>query len=307
MSCSAHAAIASTARVPVTVNGVTVAHDLISREAQNHPAPTPIAAWTAAARALAVRELLLQEARRLDLRPAPIADTAGRREADEEALIRGLIDSQVATPSPDEDSCRRYYERNLARLRSADIYEASHILIAARRDQPVAFAAASERAVALLSQLATDPTSFAALAVAHSDCTSAPSGGNLGQLTTGDTTPEFEKALLALAPGEMSATPVETRYGFHIIRLDRHIPGRQLPFAAVHDRIAEYLVERSRRLAIAHYVARLAARARLSGVDLPAHRVHGELEPVELSETRVTQRALPPSPACRHPPSVWSR
>ena len=277
MSCSAHAAIASAARVPVTVNGVTVPHDLISREAQNHPAPTPIAAWTAAARALAVRELLLQEARHLDLRPSPIADTAGRRETDEEALIRGLIETRVATPSPDEDSCRRYYEANRARFCSADIYEASHILFAARGDQPEAFAAARECATALLSQLARDPTLFAALAGAHSDCTSAPSGGNLGQLTTGDTTPEFEKALLALAPGEMSATPVETRYGFHIIRLDRHIPGRALPFEAVHDRIAEYLVERSRRLAIAQYVARLAARAQLSGIDLPTPaslRVH---------------------------------
>ena len=64
MSCSAHAAVTATNRVPVRVNGVTIPHDIISREAQNHPAPTPIAAWTAAARALAVRELLLQEARR---------------------------------------------------------------------------------------------------------------------------------------------------------------------------------------------------------------------------------------------------
>ena len=38
---------------------------------------------------------------------------------------------------------------------------------------------------------------------------------------------------------------------------------------AVHERIAEYLVERSRRMAIAQYVARLASRAQLSGVDLP--------------------------------------
>ena len=156
MSCSAHAVIASAARVPVTVNGVTIAHDLISREAQNHPAPTPIAAWTAAARALAVRELLLQEARRLDLRPDPIADGEGRRETEEEALIRALIAAQVATPSPDEASCRRYYERNRARFRSADIYEASHILIAARRDQLAAFEAARARSLVLLFAAAGD-------------------------------------------------------------------------------------------------------------------------------------------------------
>jgi peptidyl-prolyl cis-trans isomerase C len=95
------------------------------------------------------------------------------------------------------------------------------------------------------------------------------SGGNLGQLTAGATTPEFETALLALKPGEMTGAPVESRYGFHIIRLNRHIDGRQLPFEAVQQQIAGYLEERAQRTAIAQYVARLAARARLSGVELP--------------------------------------
>jgi peptidyl-prolyl cis-trans isomerase C len=277
MGCSIRSAIAGVARVPVTVNGVTIAHDVISREAQNHPAHTPIGAWTAAACALVVRELLLQEARRRDLSPSPVIDAEGRRETDEEALIRGLIDAQVRAPSPDETSCRRYYERNRARFRSADIYEASHILIAARRDQSDAYRAARERAIALLSHLEAEPQHFAGLAKAHSDCPSGASGGNLGQLTAGATTPEFEKALLELKPGEMTSTPVETRYGFHIIRLDRHIPGSVLPFEVVQNKIAKYLVERSRRLAIAQYVARLASKAQVSGIDLatPASlRVH---------------------------------
>ncbi len=277
MSCSVRSVIAGAARVPVTVNGVTIAHDLISREAQNHPAPKPIDAWRAAARALAVRELLLQEAHRLGLQPEPIADGEGRRETDEEALIRGVIDAQVATPDADADSCRRYYEHNRTRFRSPDIYEASHILIAARRGQADAYNAARERALALLSHLQAQPQHFAELAREHSDCPSGTAGGNLGQLTRGDTTPEFEQALLALHPGETTTTPVETRYGFHIVRLERQIPGRELPFAAVRERIAEYLVERSRRLAIAQYVARLAASAQLSGVELPKpdeFRVH---------------------------------
>lgn len=277
MSCSVRTALAAASRVPVTVNGVAIDHNVISRETQNHPAPTPIAAWTAAVRALAVRELLLQEARRLELRPDPIADEESRKETEEEALVRLLIERKVATPAPDEASCQRYYRHNLARFRSADIYEASHILIAAHPDQPVAFAAARERALAILSRLGDDPTRFAEMAAAHSDCPSAPSGGNLGQLTAGDTTPEFEKALLALAPGETSATPIETRYGIHIVRLNRHVPGRALPFELVHERIADYLVERAHHMAIAQFVARLAARATLSGVELttPADlRVH---------------------------------
>jgi peptidyl-prolyl cis-trans isomerase C len=269
MSCSIRSTQGQDHRQTVSVNGAAIAHDAISRETQNHPAPTPIDAWKAAARALAVRELLLQEARRLDLQPSPTNDAEGRHETNEEALIGTLIETQVPVPSPEEASCRRYYERNRSRFRSADLYEASHILIAARRSEPDAFTAARERATVLLAHLEAAPQAFSELAKTHSDCPSAASGGNLGQFTAGTTTPEFEKALLALEPGQVTSAPIETRYGFHIIRLERSIPGRQLPFDAVQDQIVTYLTERSRRLGIAQYVARLAAGARISGVDLP--------------------------------------
>lgn len=269
MSCSVKAVLAQSERQTVSVNGVAITHDAISREAQNHPAPTPVLAWQAAARALAVRELLLQEARHCAIPADPLTDAAGRRETDEEALVRALIESRVVTPAPDEEACRRYYEHNRARFRSADIFACSHILIAARRDQPEAFARAKERARTILAQLRDRPDTFEALASANSDCPSGKCGGNLGQLTRGATTPEFEQAVLALRPGDISPEPVETRYGVHIIRLETHIPGALLPFSLVQERIAGYLAERSQRTAVAQFIARLAGRAHLTGVDLP--------------------------------------
>ena len=116
-----------------------------------------------------------------------------------------------------------------------------------------------------------------ALAKAWSKCPSAEQGGNLGQITKGQTTPEFERALLALAPGEICAEPVATRYGFHIIRLERKIDGRVLPYEAVAERIGGYLRESVLRRANAQYVARLASAARIEGIELAsaqALRVH---------------------------------
>ena len=231
MSCSLKSVLAEVQRTTVSVNGVVIPHDAVAREVQHHPESTPVRAWQQAVRALAVRELLLQEARRQGLTPEPQTDGDGRRETDDEALIGGLIAREVRVPEPDEDACRRYYDHNRSRFHSADLYEASHILIAARRDQPEAFAAARDRAEVVLAMLASEPGRFADLAAAHSDCPSATAGGNLGQLTRGDTTPEFEQALVRLAPGEMTKAPVETRYGFHIIHLDRHIQGGELPFS----------------------------------------------------------------------------
>ena len=49
----------------ISVNGKVIPREVIAREVQNHPAEKPILAWQAAARALVVRELLLQESERL--------------------------------------------------------------------------------------------------------------------------------------------------------------------------------------------------------------------------------------------------
>ena len=76
--------------------------------------------------------------------------------------------------------------------------------------------------------------------------------------------------MMALAPGETTAHPVETRYGIHIIRLHRRIAGKELPFELVHERIAAYLAEKAQRIAVAQYIARLAGRAEIEGIALPA-------------------------------------
>ncbi len=277
MSCAVHTNIPAGKPIAVRVNGVTVARDAIVREMQHHPAEKPIAAWQQAARALVIRELLLQEARRLAVEPRPASDGEGRRETDEEGTIRALIEREVVVPEPDDETCRRYYARNQARFRSPDIYEAAHILFAAAPADRDAFAAARADAASVLAELRSRPERFGDLARAHSRCTSAAQGGNLGQITTGQTTPEFEQELTALAPGQMSAEPVATRYGFHIIRLDRRHEGRTLPYELVADRIADYLRESVRRRAHAQYIARLVSAALLEGIELAgadALRVH---------------------------------
>ena len=176
--------------------------------------------------------------------------------------------AEVRTPDADEAACRRYYEQNRSRFRSPDIYEAAHILFSAAKSDPVSYAQAREAAKAAAAILREQPERFAELARTHSACPSGAQGGNLGQIIAGQTTPEFEQALVALKPGTMILEPVATRYGFHIIRLDRKHDGRELPFELVSDRIAEYLRTSVQRRATAQYIARLASAARIDGIDL---------------------------------------
>lgn len=255
---------------PVSVNGVTISRAAIAREAQNHPASKPMDAWQAAARALAMRELLLQEARRLGLDPAPLEDEDGRRETDEEAVVRGLIEREVRTPRAEDADCRRYYEQNRRRFRSADLYEVRHILLPVAAGDAAARRAAIERARAVIAEIGRDPAAFEGLAAAVSACPSGRTGGSLGQIGPGQTVPEFEQALAKMPIGAVNPEPVVTRYGVHVVVLDRRIEGRDLPFALVRARIAEWLNEKVRRIAIQQYLAILAGRAEIVGVEFAA-------------------------------------
>jgi peptidyl-prolyl cis-trans isomerase C len=252
----------------VSVNGTVIPREVIAQEVQNHPAEKPLLAWQAAARALVVRELLLQEAARLGIDAVPLRDPDGRTETAEEAAMRALVEQEVVTPEPDEAACLRFYEQNRQRFRSGDLFEAAHILIAAPRDAATR-AKARATAEAILAAVKSDPALFAEFARAHSDCkTSAQEGGRLGQLSRGQTVAEFDAALHRMRPGDVAVA--ETRYGFHVVRLDQHASGAMLPFELAHRRIADYLAASVRHRALAQYVSILAGRAEITGIVLAA-------------------------------------
>ena len=251
----------------VSVNEAVIASADIAREVQNHGGGSPITAWEAATRALVVRELLSQRARALELVPEPRSEN-GLRETDEEALIRMLLETEVKTPTAEEVDCRRYYKSNLARFRSPDLFEPLHILFKAVKDDEVAYAQAVTQAEVVLAEVQAAPDRFESVARALSACPSAGDGGRLGQVASGDTTPEFEAALVSLEAGQICPEIVRTHYGVHVVRLDRKIDGAVLPFEQVHERIASYLEASTSRRAAAQYVALLAGQARITGFDI---------------------------------------
>ncbi|CAN5328194.1 peptidylprolyl isomerase [soil metagenome] len=251
----------------VAVNEAVIANADIAREVQNHEGRSPMIAWEAATRALVVRELLSQRAHALALVAEPRSEN-GLRETAEEALIRLLLDTEIKTPTAEEADCRRYYESNLARFRSPDLYEPLHILFKASRDDQAAYAHVIDQAEIVLAEVQAAPERFESIARALSACPSANEGGRLGQVARGDTTPEFDAALVPLEAGQICPEVVRTRYGVHVVRLDRRVDGAVLPFEQVRERIAAYLEASSSRRAVAQYVALLAGQARISGFDI---------------------------------------
>lgn len=255
---------------PVVVGGLEIPVAAIAAEAQNHPAQSAEEAWAAAAESLAVRQLLLAEAQRLELDPGLLLDEEGRELTREDALIECLLAREIKTPQADDASCRRFYDNNPDRFRSAPLVEAAHILIAADPADDFALGLATGDARSLIRQIEADPACFEQLARTHSACPSREQGGVLGQIQPGQMVKPFEEALFALDENSLCPNPVRSRFGVHVVRSGKRMEARALPFEAVRTAIARYLEEASYRRAAAQYIAILAEQAGVSGVELAA-------------------------------------
>lgn len=247
----------------ISVNGVLIDDDVIGREAQYHPAPSFEAAREQAARALAIRELLLQEARSQGIH-------CDGDEGAEDDTIRALIAREVAVPEADEATLRRYFENNRERFRAPEIYDAAHILFPALPDDAEARAEARRKAEAAISDIGGDASRFAAVACERSACPSAAQGGSLGRVARGQTTPELETFLGQLEPGTICPVPVPSRYGYHVLRLVGRSGGAPLAYEEVRDEIRRFLTAAGWHQATRHYLMVLAGRARIVGVSLAA-------------------------------------
>jgi peptidyl-prolyl cis-trans isomerase SurA len=98
-----------------------------------------------------------------------------------------------------------------------------HILV--RTNEAVSEADARRRLEDLRERIVRGGADFAELARLHSEDGSAARGGDLGWIYPGDTVPDFERAMDALKPGEISQ-PVKTPFGWHLIQvLERRTAG----------------------------------------------------------------------------------
>jgi peptidyl-prolyl cis-trans isomerase SurA len=91
-----------------------------------------------------------------------------------------------------------------------------HILV--RLSEIVSESDAKQRLESLKERVEMGETEFAELARLHSEDASGGRGGDLGWLSPGDTVPEFERAMNALEPGQISE-PVRTPFGWHLIEV----------------------------------------------------------------------------------------
>jgi peptidyl-prolyl cis-trans isomerase D len=137
-----------------------------------------------------------------------------------------------------EEDLQNYYKENAARYGVPEERRASHILIKADRNAPAdERAKAKAKAEEILAQVRKAPGEFAALAKKNSqDEGSAVNGGDLDFFGRGAMVKEFDAAVYAMKPGEISNL-VETDFGYHIIQLTGTRGGDKKPFEAVRGEV----------------------------------------------------------------------
>ncbi len=258
----ASAPIPSRAPVFLKVADTEIDEAEIAREMQHHRADNPHKARADAARALVVRELLLHEIERLGIvKQAEPQDS----ETLEEAAIRFLLEQEVPTPEPNDEACRHYFESNREKLHTPDQYHVRHILLAAPADDIKGRFAARELGERLILELQQFPERFTEFAQRHSSCPSKDEGGELGWITRGQTTPEFDRQLFMLREGLVAMT-IESRWGHHVVQVDEISRGEPIRYEDCAEKIAGYLELQVKQNALHQYLQILSSRYPVIGL-----------------------------------------
>jgi peptidyl-prolyl cis-trans isomerase D len=146
---------------------------------------------------------------------------------------------QVQVP---ESDLKKFYESNQRQFGVGETRQASHILIAVDKS---AGDDAKKKARAQAEQIYNDvkknPAAFADLAKKHSqDPGSAAKGGDLGTFSRGSMVKAFDDAVFGMKVGEVSP-PVETEYGYHVIRVTGINPAQMKTFEQARPEIEKEL------------------------------------------------------------------
>ncbi len=161
--------------------------------------------------------------------------------------IAAWAKSQIKPAAPSDAEIKTFYKKNRDNSRINQLVpmkiigdppnsiRASHILIKTAGNEQLAL----NKIKKILSRLQKGE-SFEQLARNNSDCGSAKHGGSLGAFKSSQMVKAFSDVAFALKVGEISGI-VKTRFGYHIIRRDKSIKTKYLPYDKVKKEIADYI------------------------------------------------------------------
>ena len=202
---------------------------------------------------------------KLDVNP----DVARAMALSAERTLQSALVSREVGPSVEEAKVRARYDSTVAGKPGEEEIHARHILVATE-----------DQAKKLIADI-KGGADFATLAKANSTDPGAASGGDLGFFKASDMLPEFSVAAFALKPGQVVDAPVQTRYGWHVIKVEERRNSAAPTYEQAHDELRQAMISEG--------INKLLAGAR---TQVKVERFNPDGAPV-----RATDSATPPAPA----------
>ena len=194
--------------------------------------------------------LATAEARRLKLQNDP--EVKRRIVNAEGQILRDAYFNLEVTKILTDQELRKRYDEIVAAMPKQEEIRARHIVVKTK-----------EEAEAIIKQLQAGGD-FATIAKEKSADGSKDEGGDLGYFNKGDVVPAFWAAADALKPGEITKTPVETEFGWHVIQVEDRRPVQPPPF----DSVREQLYNQLSRQVIADELEKLRSKAKVQRFNL---------------------------------------
>jgi peptidyl-prolyl cis-trans isomerase C len=231
------------------VNGVTIPQsrlDAIMKDMTSQGRPDTPEVREAIKQELINREIVVQEATKRGIHKKP--EVAMLLEVQRQALIvNAYLQDYVKTHPLSEDQVKKEYEKVKASSSGRE-YKARHILVETE-----------DEAKQIITQLKKGGSFDRIAADKSKDQGSKARGGDLDWGPAGRYVPAFGQALSKLKKGEMTEAPVQTQFGWHVIRLDDE---RALKFPS-YEEVKPQIQQEMRQQQVQKVVSDLRAKAKI--------------------------------------------
>lgn len=186
-----------------------------------------------------------------------------KKQIREQISIQQLVDEEVVPSiTVSEADAKEYYEANPQFFKQPEQVKARHILIKVAPDADEVKKTEAREKLETVQKKLKEGGDFAELAKEYSEGPSAPKGGDLGSFGRGQMVKPFEEAAFAMEEGTVSDI-VETRFGYHLIKVEEKKPESTVSFADAKERIDQMLKRQKVSEAVNAYIETLKKDAEI--------------------------------------------
>ena len=183
----------------------------------------------------------------------------------DELLVNMWMKMQLDNAIISDSEAKDFYEKNKDKFTQKASVHARHILV---KDEKTA-----QDIIKTLAPLKGEAlkAKFIELAKTKSTGPSGPKGGDLGSFSKGQMVPAFSDAVWALKVGDVTAKPVKTQFGYHVIFLEGKQDAKPLTYDQVKDKIIISLKQQQFAAKIAEMAKELKSKAKIVDVSAEAN------------------------------------